>query len=98
MNTILKTTAANTMLLAILWTGGVQAQNRIDIQRPDAPELAAYGEFETGTRPIELVNPGQLDVLALDPASEAPLELPLYDRPLTVQMWYPSFPGASGRQ
>ena len=98
MNTILKTTAANTMLLAILWTGGVQAQNRIDIQRPDAPELAAYGEFETGTRPIELVNPGQLDVLALDPASEAPSELPLYDRPLTVQMWYPSFPGASGRR
>ena len=97
MNTLMKVTAVSTTLLAVSWAASVHAQNRIDVQRPDAPELAAYGEFETGTRPIDLVNPGQLDVLALDPASEAPSELPLYDRPLTVQMWYPSFPGASGR-
>ena len=97
MNNFFKVTAISTTLLSIALAGNVQAQNRIDVQRPDAPELAAYGEFETGTRPIELVNPGQLDVLALDPASEAPSELPLYDRPLTVQMWYPAFPGADGR-
>lgn len=74
----------------------LMAQNRIDSQRPDAPELAAYGDFETGTRPIELFNPDQLDVLSLDAAQEPPAELPAYDRPLTVQMWYPSFPGATG--
>ncbi|MFK7853897.1 MAG: alpha/beta hydrolase family protein [Granulosicoccus sp.] len=72
------------------------ADNRIDAQRPDAPELAAYGSFEVGSRPINLSNPNQLDVLALDAQSEQPDPLPTYDRPLTVQMWYPSFPGATG--
>ncbi len=42
------------------------AENRIDTQRPDAPELAAYGDYEVGTRPLYLTNPNQLDVLALD--------------------------------
>lgn len=72
------------------------AENRIDVQRPDAPELAAYGEYEVGTRPLQLINPGQLDVLMLDATGDAPDPLPSYDRPLTVQMWYPSYPGATG--
>ncbi len=73
-----------------------QAENRIDRQLPDAPELAAYGSYEVGTRPIDLTNPDQLNVLALDASTEAPDPLPTYDRTLTVQMWYPAFPGASG--
>jgi len=76
----------------------LMAENRIDLQRPDAPELASYGVYETGTRPIDLINPQQLDVLALDPSQPQPNELPTYDRPLTVQMWYPAFPGAKGRK
>lgn len=71
-------------------------QNRIDVQRPDAPELAAYGDYEVGTRPLRLVNADQVDVLALDAATGAPDELPTYQRKLTVQMWYPAFPGAVG--
>lgn len=72
------------------------AKNRIDVQRPDAPELAAYGDYEVGTRPLHLYNANQVDVLALDPAVEAPEPLPTYKRKLTVQMWYPSYPGAVG--
>ncbi len=87
-----------TAVLCASWVTSVQAQNRIDTQRPDAPELAAYGEYEIGTRPITLTNPGQVDILALDPAEEQPAELPIYNRPLPVQMWYPSFPGATGRK
>ena len=71
-------------------------QNRIDVQRPDAPELAAYGDYEVGTRPLRLVNADQIDVLALDASTDAPDELPTYQRKLTLQMWYPSYPGAIG--
>ncbi len=72
------------------------AENRIDTQRPDAPELAAYGNYDVGTRPVYLTNPNQLDVLALDASVEAPDPLPTYDRELVVQMWYPAYPGATG--
>jgi len=82
----------------VVWvfSSPVQADNRIDAQRPDAPELAAYGDHEIGTRPLQLVNPDQLDVLALDAQTDQPDPLPTYNRELTVQMWYPSFPGATG--
>jgi len=101
---MLPTTAKKSLLSLALMstfvTAGISApataQNRIDVQRVDAPMLAAYGDYEVGTRPITLVNPGQLDVLALDAAEDEPAELPLYDRELIVQMWYPSFPGATG--
>ncbi|ASJ72602.1 alpha/beta hydrolase family protein [Granulosicoccus antarcticus] len=72
------------------------AENRIDVQLPDAPELAAYGNYEVGTRPLYLSNPDQLDVLALDASAAAPEPLPTYDRDLTIQMWYPAYAGAQG--
>ena len=34
---------------------------------PDAPELAARGPYGVGVRTVELLNPDQLDVLALNP-------------------------------
>mgnify|MGYP000214784862 CR=1 FL=1 len=74
------------------------SQNRIDVQRPDAPELSAYGEYEVGTRPMHVYNSDQVDVLALDPAVEAPETLPTYERRLTLQTWYPSYPGAVGKK
>ena len=43
------------------------AENRIDVQRPDAPELAAYGKFEIGVRQLEIDNSGQIDILKIDP-------------------------------
>lgn len=72
------------------------AENRIDTQRPDAPELAAYGDHEIGVRTLEMTNPGQIDILKIDPKAEKPAELPKYDRPLTVEVWYPAAQGASG--
>ena len=72
------------------------AENRIDVQRPDAPELAAYGPLEIGTRPVRLVNPDQIDVVSIDPEGDPAAPLPTYDRSLVVQVWYPSFPGATG--
>lgn len=77
--------------------GGVAlAENRIDTQRPDAPELAAYGTAPIGVRQIDLTHKDQIDILAIDPAAPKPETLPRYDRPLTVEIWYPAAEGASG--
>jgi hypothetical protein len=72
------------------------ATNRIDTQRHDAPELSAYGDYKIGVRTLEMVNPDQIDILAIDPAAEKPAEWPRYDRPLTVEVWYPADNGAEG--
>jgi len=64
----------------------VSAENRIDGQRPDAPELAAPGESAIGVRTLHLTNKQQIDILNV----KAGKKLPLYDRPLTVETWYPS--------
>ncbi len=74
----------------------VMAENRIDTQLPSAPELAAYGDLPVGVRQIEMVNPGQIDILAIDGTAPKPDTFPTYDRPLTVEMWYPAAEGASG--
>jgi len=73
-----------------------QAENRIDTQLPNAPELAAYGDLPVGVRQIEMVNPDQVNILAIDPAADKPAQLPRYDRPLTVEVWYPAAQGATG--
>jgi predicted dienelactone hydrolase len=51
---------------------------------PDAPALAPRGDFAVGVQTLELVNPGQPNVLGEG----------LYDRPLTVEVWYPAEAGA----
>jgi predicted dienelactone hydrolase len=52
---------------------------------PDAPELATRGEYKVGVRTLNLVNKGQVDILNSKEGND-----PLYDRPLTVEVWYPS--------
>ncbi|MDD7910714.1 dienelactone hydrolase [Pseudovibrio exalbescens] len=74
----------------------VFAENRIDSQRPDAPELAAYGPYPLGVRTLDLMHKDQINVLALDPAGAEPDVLPRYDRNLTVEVWYPAAEGSSG--
>ncbi|WP_439143121.1 alpha/beta hydrolase family protein [Planktotalea sp.] len=71
-----------------LTVGPVMAENRIDTIRPDAPALAAYGEYVVGVRTFELSNPGQIDIVNTT-ADNAPT----YDRPLTVEVWYPAADG-----
>ncbi|MEB0140579.1 MULTISPECIES: dienelactone hydrolase [unclassified Undibacterium] len=67
-------------------------ENRIDQIRPDAPALAAYGASRSGVTTLHLTHPGQLDILHTK-AGAAPV---LYDRPLTVEVWYPATVSASG--
>ncbi|GAB3765085.1 alpha/beta hydrolase family protein [Spirosoma pomorum] len=57
---------------------------------PNAPELAARGKYTVGVRTIKLVHPGQVDVLHGSAGQH-----PLYDRPLTVELWYPAQAGAN---
>ena len=53
---------------------------------PDAPEFAARGPHSVGVRTVEVLNPDQLNVLAITP--DAPN--PRYDRPLTLEVFYPA--------
>jgi predicted dienelactone hydrolase len=53
----------------------------------DAPELAPWGAYHVGVRTLEIKNPGQVDILNFDKATG---KAPLYDRPLTVEVWYPA--------
>jgi predicted dienelactone hydrolase len=52
---------------------------------PDAPELAARGSLGVGVRTLKLVHTGQPDVLHAKDG-----KAPLYDRSLTVEVWYPA--------
>lgn len=92
----LKQIASLAVGAALLGAAGAKAENRIDGQRPDAPELAAYGPHAIGVRQIELTNPGQINILAIDPAAEKPATFPTYDRDLTLEVWYPAGTGVQG--
>jgi predicted dienelactone hydrolase len=61
------------------------AENRIDMIRPDAPELALPGPFPVGVTTLDFTNPDQIDMAAA--TAEA---LPTADRTLTVEIWYPA--------
>lgn len=87
---------AATLAIGLTAAGMGHAENRIDTQLPSAPALAAYGDLPVGVRQIELSNPNQIDVLAIDPAADKPTEMPRYDRPLTVEVWYPAAADATG--
>lgn len=63
-----------------------QTENRIDTLRPDAPELAARGPYNIGVRTLEVVHKNQLDIVN----TVAGEENPRYDRPLTLEVWYPA--------
>ena len=53
----------------------------------DAPELAPRGAYPVGVRTLEIKHPGQVDILNFDKTAG---KAPLYDRPLTVEVWYPA--------
>ena len=62
--------------------------NRIDLVRPDAPALAGFGPHAVGVRRHDLVNTGQVDVMAAMAGTDR-----LYDRPVVVEEWYPATAG-----
>jgi predicted dienelactone hydrolase len=53
----------------------------------DAPELAPRGNYSVGVRTLQLVHHGQVDILHFDKSTG---KAPRYDRPLTVEIWYPA--------
>ncbi|GFE50282.1 hypothetical protein So717_20350 [Roseobacter cerasinus] len=85
-----------TALVATAAASPLAAQNRIDGQSPDAPELAAYGTLPVGVRQFEFVNPDQIDIVSVAGGAGTPGNPPRYDRPLTVEMWYPAAADATG--
>ena len=87
-----------TVLIALAMAAGTQTHAQS--QRPpsvpgiDAPQLAALGEHKVGFRSITLIHKAQPDFAAADPATHA---IPLHDRKLVVDLWYPatSKPGST---
>ncbi len=63
------------------------AQTYFSVPAVDAPELAAFGPHSVGVKTIELVNPGQIDILKYNADSKS---APTADRHLKVEIWYPA--------
>ena len=65
------------------------AQNPVyfSVPGPEAPELARRGSFSVGVRTVDIVHPGQVDILKFDRSTG---KAPLYDRPLKLEIWYPA--------
>ncbi|MFQ1701801.1 alpha/beta hydrolase family protein [Loktanella agnita] len=72
--------------LTLFAASAAHAENRIDIVRPDAPELAAFDTHKIGVTTLSFSNPDQIDVVK----SGATGEVSTYDRSLTVEIWYPA--------
>ena len=76
--------------LAVLFSSMVSMvvaqENRIDIVRPDAPELAGFGEYDIGVQTLKLIDPDRIDILNTKRGGESAI----YDRSLTVEVWYPA--------
>lgn len=66
---------------------GAAFANPIDKVRPDAPELTAYGTFPIGVQTLTARIPDSIDVLNVSGNT-----VPRYDRPLTLEVWYPAAP------
>ena len=60
--------------------------NRIDIIRPDAPDLAGFGSYDIGVKTIEAVDSGRIDILNTPRGGDPSY----YDRTLTIEIWYPA--------
>ena len=71
--------------LAASLASPLAAENRIDGTRPDAPQFAALGDYTVGVTTLTFTNPGQIDIVNATADSA-----PVYDRTLTVEVWYPA--------
>jgi predicted dienelactone hydrolase len=60
--------------------------NRIDLIRPDAPELAHFGAHDVGVRTVDVSDSERPDVLNMRNGEDTPL----YERTLTLEIWYPA--------
>ncbi len=53
----------------------------------DAPQLAVRGTYSVGVRTIDVVHRNQIDILHFDKERG---KAPVYDRSLTLEVWYPA--------
>lgn len=74
------------VILLFMFSNAFAAENRIDEQRPDAPELAKPGNLNVGVRTLRLSHKNQIDAVNIEDGEE----IPIYDRPITVEVWYPA--------
>ncbi|WP_299687524.1 alpha/beta fold hydrolase [uncultured Tateyamaria sp.] len=74
-----------TTLLAAACVATGSLANPIDTIRPDAPALAPFGPYAIGVRTEAITLPDSIDVLNI-----AGDNVPRYDRPLTLEIWYPA--------
>lgn len=74
------------IVMSVLAATSAHAENRIDIVRTDAPELAQYGDHKVGVTTLIFTNPDQIDVVNTGPDGD----IARYDRGLTVEVWYPA--------
>ncbi len=81
-------TTATLGLVAALAASAAGAENRIDTIRPDAPELAGYGELPVGVTTRVFTMTDQVDIVN----TGAEGEIARADRALTVEIWYPALP------
>ena len=71
----------------LMLTGALaQSADRIDLQWPGAPELTAFGDHAVGVRTLAVVDRDRIDIVRTRRGAEAPR----YDRPLTLEVWYPA--------
>lgn len=74
--------------LALCLAAGLWAQpTPPSVPDSDAPELAPRGAYSVGVRTLEIAIQNQPDILHADAATG---KAPLYDRPLTLEIWYPA--------
>ncbi len=87
------------LLTAIFLILGNMAQGQTEtffsVPVADAPELAQRGPYSVGVRTIEIKNPNQVDILNFDKNTG---KAPVYDRPLTVEVWYPAIIPAGAQE
>lgn len=77
------------VLSLLLLVGGVMADEHGFVfgdALPDAPELAARGDYSVGVRTITVINPEQFDLVSIGQGNEGAT----YDRELTLEVWYPA--------
>lgn len=86
-----RVTAITLMAFAGLLAAAVPANSRPpSVPGIDAPQLAALGSHKVGFRRLTLVDKGRPDLVNPDPASG---RVPLHDRVLTIDLWYPAKAG-----
>ncbi len=86
----MKFTPLLSIVISLLLSISLKAQNKATPfvygdALPDAPELSVRGAHKIGVRTMQLVNKGQVDVLNSKEGVD-----PIYDRKITVEVWYPA--------